>query len=86
MVIHHPGKTLEVVITKETAPIGLPLMPQGQAIPRQRHQGGQGQAPQGPEPPQNPPQIGLEPSKGQPGEGRQHNRHRSFGQDRQSQQ
>ena len=85
VVVHHRGEALQIVVAKKALPERLSLHQQRQAIPGQRHQGGECQPRQGPQPRPQPAQIRLQPAKQQQREPQQHHRHRPLGQHRQPQ-
>ena len=63
VVVHHRGEALQIVVAKKALPKRPPLHQQRQAIPGQRHQGGECQSRQGPQPRPQPAQIRLQPAK-----------------------
>ena len=86
VVIHHRGEALQVVISKEALPEGLPLHQQLGAIPGQGHGGGDHQARQRPPQPHQQPWLSLPPGEQGQGQAHQHQGHGPLREHRQPQQ
>ena len=78
MVVHHLGETLQIVVTKKTVPVGLPLPQQSNGKPGGGKHQGESETWTRAQPPQQPSSFRAKQPKQSEAEGEQDNRHRSL--------
>ena len=78
VVIHHPGETLQVVVTKKTVPVGLPLPQQSSGEPGGGKHQGESETWKRAQPPPQPISFRAKQPKQSEAEDEKDNRHRSL--------
>ena len=78
VVIHHPGETLQIVVTKKTVPVGLALPQQSNGKPGGGKHQGESETSTRAQPPPQPSSLRAKQPKQREAEDEQDNRHRSL--------